>query len=167
MLDVDGQKKEASRVGPTQEHKTKGWKWSGKKGPRSLRKMPPNNFRVSTAVQELRGAPDSLPARGSWRGISRSCLEPSNPYAEPCEKRLTFHSKCVTHRTGHFQGHLAIEPGAGWSLWPCGVTCRSDVNRWEQQSAGQESLLIGLGLRIAFKTGWSEIPSSLFPTIWM
>lgn len=65
MLDVDGQKKEASRVGPTQEHKTKAWKWSGKEGSRSLRKMPPNHFRVSTAVQELRGAPDSLPARGS------------------------------------------------------------------------------------------------------
>lgn len=65
MLDVDGQKKVASRVGPTQEHKTKGWKWSGKEEPWSLRKMPPNHFRVSTAVQELRGAPNSLPARGS------------------------------------------------------------------------------------------------------
>lgn len=58
--DVDGQKKEASCVGPTQEHKTKGWKWSSKKGPQRL-----NHFRVSAAVQELRGAPNLLPARGS------------------------------------------------------------------------------------------------------
>lgn len=65
MLDVDGQKKEASRVGPTQEHKTKGWKWSGKEGPQSLRKVPPNHLRVSAAVQELRGAPNLLLARGS------------------------------------------------------------------------------------------------------
>lgn len=83
---------------------------------------------------------------GTWLG-------PGNPNVEPCEKRLTFQSKCVTRKKGHFQEHLAAtEPDAGWSPWPQGVTCRSDVNRWEQQSLGQAILLMELGLQITLKT---------------
>lgn len=82
---------------------------------------------------------------GNW-------LRPGNPNVEPCEKRLTFQSKCVTRKKGHFHEHLATEPGAVWSLWPQGVTCRSDVNRWEEQSLGQTILLMELGLQITLKT---------------
>lgn len=67
---------------------------------------------------------------GTWLG-------PGHPNVEPCEKRLTFQRECVTHKKAHFQEHLATEPGAGWSPWPQGVTCRSDINRWKQQSPGQ------------------------------
>lgn len=81
---------------------------------------------------------------GTW-------LRPGHPNVEPCEKRLTFQSKCVTRKKGHFQEHLATEPGAVWSSWPQGVTYRSDVNRWEQQSLGQAILLIESGLQITLK----------------
>lgn len=82
---------------------------------------------------------------GTWLG-------PSHPNVEPCEKRLTFQSKCVTRKKGDFQEHLATEPGAGRSPWPQGVTCRSDVNRWDQQSLRQALLLMELGLQITLKT---------------
>lgn len=82
---------------------------------------------------------------GTWLG-------PGDPNAEPCKKRLTFPSKCVTRKKGHFQGHLATEPGACWSPWPQGVTCRSDVNRRKEQSLGLAILLMELGLQITLKT---------------
>lgn len=60
----------------------------------------------------------------------RSCLGPSNPYAEPCEKRLTFHSKCVTHRTGHLR-----------STWPLSQVqvgpCDLGESRADQMSTGE------------------------------
>lgn len=90
---------------------------------------------------------------GTWLG-------PSNLNVEPCKKRLTFQNKCVTHKTGHFQKHLATDPDAGWSLWPQGVTCRSDVNRWQQQSLGQATLLTELGLQIILQAHWSELLKS-------
>lgn len=62
----------------------------------------------------------------------RSCLRPSNPYAEPCEKRLTFHSKCVTHRTGHLR-----------STWPLSQVqvgpCDLGESRADQMSTGESS----------------------------
>lgn len=76
----------------------------------------------------------------------------ADPNVEPCEKRLTFQNKCVTRKKGHFQEHLATEPGAVWSPWPQGDACRSDVNRWEEQSLGQAILLMELGLQITLKT---------------
>lgn len=94
---------------------------------------------------------------GTWLG-------PGDSNAEPCEKWLTFQSKCVTRKKGHFQGHLATEPGARWSPWPQGVTCRSDVNRWKEQSLGLAILLMELGLQITLKTHKSEILNFPFPS---
>lgn len=109
---------------------------------------------MSTTAQEHLRAPDLLPVppRGAAVWFPGTWLGPGEPNVEPCEKRLTFQSKCVTRKKGHFQEHLAMEPGAGWSPWPQGVTCRSDVNRWEQQSLGQAILLMELGLQITLKT---------------
>lgn len=108
---------------------------------------------MSTTARECLRAPDLLPVPTWGATVWFVYLAGArDPNVEPCEKRQYLQSKCATRKKGHFQGtYLATEPGAHWSPWPQGVTCRSNVNRWKEQSLGLAILLMELVYKLPSK----------------
>lgn len=92
-LNVDGEKRRTGHIGSSLT-----CPWTHEQGNERERNSPLHFPELLTCfLFQPAKAAEWFP--GTWLG-------PGDPNVELCEKRLTFQSKCVTRKKGHFQEHL-------------------------------------------------------------